>query len=392
MKTIKLPHSINQSLNEFSVFSCSKYNNLKIGNDNLGRNKLIVSDIWSFWDYIIKRFAEKNHKKEEDKNILFSFLEQARHFYISGESSPVKSQALLYYYSFLNLSKITYLINKNFNNLSSKKYTHGISEVYKKIFKDCEISIKTSDAGDIQIAHEMLILFDSNIAPQPNTNKHNFNIREILSHCTGIHISYSEIYNKAESFIKVVDYSLFKRGKDLYFVGYLDNPKPISDKIPMLRAAGYSIDEFKNDRFTLNENNLVFDELDFFKDGFYFFDKIRMPHGYSHDKIPKIYYEGLSNKIRGRGVWYLVGNNGYTLYLSTSNNLRYRYSQESIIYIVMFFLGSITRYNPYLFDTLFSDKEQWLISEFLMTQPKQFLYLLTSHVLGQPVFKAHVNF
>lgn len=125
---------------------------------------------------------------------------------------------------------------------------------------------------------------------------------------------------------------------------------------------------------------------------FIFFDKIRMPHGYSHDKIPKIYYEGLSNKIRGRGVWYLVGNNGYTLYLSTSNNLRYRYSQEPIIYIVMFFLGSITRYNPYLFDTLFSDKEQWLISEFLMTQPKQFLYLLTSHVLGQPVFKAHVNF
>ena len=73
MKTIKLPHSINQSLNEFSVFSCSKYNNLKIGNDNLGRNKLIVSDIWSFWDYIIKRFAEKNHKKEEDKIFYFLF-------------------------------------------------------------------------------------------------------------------------------------------------------------------------------------------------------------------------------------------------------------------------------------------------------------------------------
>ena len=321
-----------------------------------------------------------------------TYVNQARvhngYHYPRSYSTAIKSSK---YFNRFN-EDFYFSINKNFNNLSSKKYTHGISEVYKKIFKDCEISIKTSDAGDIQIAHEMLMLFDSNIAPQPNTNKHNFNIREILSHCTGIHRSYSEIYNKAESFIKVVDYSLFKRGKDLYFVGYLDNSKPISDKIPMLRAAGYSIDEFKNDRFTLNENNLVFDELDFFKDGFYFFDKIRMPHGYSHDKIPKIYYEGLSNKIRGRGVWYLVGNNGYTLYLSTSNNLRYRYSQESIIYIVMFFLGSITRYNPYLFDTLFSDKEQWLISEFLMTQPKQFLYLLTSHVLGQPVFKAHVNF
>lgn len=42
----------------------------------------------------------------------------------------------------------------------------------------------------------------------------------------------------------------------------------------------------------------------------------------------------------------------------------------------MFFLGSVTRYNPYFFDTLMDEKEQWLISEFLNTQPKQFLYEL----------------
>lgn len=100
----------------------------------------------------------------------------------------------------------------------------------------------------------------------------------------------------------------------------------------------------------------------------------------------------LSKQIRNEGIWYFLGSNGYTMYLSKSENKNYRYSQESIIYMVMFFLGSITRYSPYLFDTLFSDKEQWLISEFLTTQPKQFLYLLTSHILGQSVLKAYSSF
>ena len=58
----------------------------------------------------------------------------------------------------------------------------------------------------------------------------------------------------------------------------------------------------------------------------------------------------------------------------------------------MFYLGSITRYNPYLFDKMFSDKEQWMVSEFLTTQPKQFLYLATAKILGQSILKAYTSF
>jgi hypothetical protein len=58
----------------------------------------------------------------------------------------------------------------------------------------------------------------------------------------------------------------------------------------------------------------------------------------------------------------------------------------------MFYLGSITRYHPYLFDDIFSEKEQWLMSEFLTTQPKQYLYLATAKVLGQNVLKSYCSF
>ena len=63
-------------------------------------------------------------------------------------------------------------------------------------------------------------------------------------------------------------------------------------------------------------------------------------------------------------------------------------SSPTIIYAIMFFLGSVTRYNPYFFDTLMDAKEQWLISEFLNTQPKQFLYYMASAVVGKPVYQS----
>ena len=39
--------------NGFPLFSCSSSNNLKIGKGE----KIIVSDLWSFWDYIVKKFG-----------------------------------------------------------------------------------------------------------------------------------------------------------------------------------------------------------------------------------------------------------------------------------------------------------------------------------------------
>ncbi|WP_372587968.1 YaaC family protein [Vibrio alginolyticus] len=101
-------------------------------------------------------------------------------------------------------------------------------------------------------------------------------------------------------------------------------------------------------------------------------------------------YYALSQQIRAKGIWYFIGNSGYTMYLSKCPD--HRYSQESIIYMIMFYLGSITRYHPYMFDQIFSDKEQWLMSEFLSTQPKQFLYLATANTLGQIVLKAYASF
>lgn len=321
---------------------------------SLGKNeKIVISDIWAFWDYVIKKAS--SDRRGED--FLRSLLEQAKHFYVTAESSPVKSQPLLYYYSFLNLSKI--IINLSGTHGPRKTYMHGMNENHNNKFAHSTVTKQKQKHQIVQVAHEIVSIFDPNI---PSTDI-TINVREILNHCVGVHRAYSEIYSQPEVFYRLTGQKLYKRGKELIFKAELQCS--VAD-IASLTARGYSIAQEET--------------------GIFYTAQITMPT-YSPTRKD---YAVLSKEIQSKGIWYFIGNSGYTMYLS--NSPIGRYSQESIIYMVMFYLGSITRYHPYMFDEIFSDKEQWLMSEFLNTQPKQFLYLATARILGQSVLKAYASF
>lgn len=321
---------------------------------SLGRNeKIVISDIWAYWDYVVKKASRD--RKEED--FLYSLLEQAKHFYLSAEKSPIKSQPLLYYYSFLNFSKI--LINLSNRHGHRAMYMHGMSEKHNGSFHLSTIVKQEKKTNIVQVAHETISLFD----PSVNTTTITLRTKELLNHCVGVHRAYSEIYTQKEIFFKIKNHNLYKIGKQLIFKAELSCE---TSDIASLRSIGYTI---------IQEEEKIFLQ-----------ESITM-NGY---KPIRDDYANLSLAIRNKGIWYFIGNNGYTMYLS--NSPIGRYSQESIIYMIMFYLGSITRYHPYMFDEIFSDKEQWLMSEFLNTQPKQFLYLSTARVLGQSVLKAYASF
>lgn len=321
---------------------------------SLGKNeKLIISDIWAFWDYVIKKASNNN----KEKDFLKSLLEQARHFYITAEKSPIKSQPLLFYYSFLNFSKI--VINLEKKHGPRKIYMHGITEKHNNKFSLSSVNKQKKKLDIVQVAHEIISIFDKNIS----TNDIHIKVRELLNHCVGVHRAYSEIYNQTEVFFRLENQKLYKNGKELIFRAEV---KCTASDIPSLQQIGYFI--------TQEEELIIYTE------------KITM-ETYTPTRKD---YATLSNAIQGRGIWYFIGNSGYTIYISNSN--KGRYSQESIIYMFMFYLGSITRYHPYMFDEIFSDKEQWLMSEFLNTQPKQYLYLATARILGKSVLKAYASF
>ena len=322
---------------------------------NLGKNeKLIISDIWAFWDYVIKKSS--NNKKKE--NFLRSLLEQARHFYITAEVSPIKSQPLLYYYSFLNLSKIMINLHRYFG--ARRIYMHGMKVNNNNKFLHSEIVKQRQKTNLVQVAHELVSIFD----PSISTNDVIINVKDMLNHCVGVHRAYCEIYGQAEIFCRLSKVNLYKQGKTLIFSAQVQCDATAEIE---LKLRGYNIEQNEDGKYVYSES-------------------IQM----ANYKPTRCDYANLSKKIRDNGIWYFIGNDGYTMYLSTCQALRF--AQESIIYMMMFYLGSITRYHPYMFDDIFSDKEQWLMSEFLKTQPKQFLYLGTANILGQSVLKAYASF
>ena len=331
----------------FPLFTKNQ-NTVYLGN----HKKLIISDIWSFWDYIIK-------KNSKNKPFLNSLLEQAKNFYQSAEQSPVKSKPLLYYYSFLNLSKIILSLENGYT--SNFTYMHGLKEINNGKFSLSEIKIQEKKIQIKNVAYELMEVFGDDL---PDCS-FNVNIKEMLAHCVGIHRAYSEIYNnQKEIFLRLEKPSLYKDGKDMIFKSKINSCK--NDDYQKLIALNYPIIQEENEYFI----NITIQTA-------------------NYHKVRNDYYN-LSKELKKFGIWYFIGNKGYTMYLST--NPDHRYSIESIIYNTMFYLGSITRYHPHLFDKIFSDKEQWLMSEFLETQPKQFLYLATAKILGQNVLKAYTSF
>jgi len=320
-------------------------NNVYLGNSK----KLIISDIWSFWDYVIK-------KSKYDREFMDSLLEQSKNFYTAAENSPIKSRPLLYYYSFLNLAKVAINLDKQYGRA---RYMHGLGENHHGRFSSSTITISQKKTYLKNVSSELLESLDGiNLTADVTIN-----IKDHLAHCVGVHRAYSEIYNIDEYFYRIKDWKIYKLAKKYCFKAkVLANHEDVLS----LRAIGYNIIE---------------------EEGIYYWSEEITTTSYSTTRNS---YFLLSQHLRSKGVWYFIGNDGYTMYLSKHSTNRY--APEIIIYNTMFFLGSITRYHPYMFERLFSDKEQWLMSEFLTTQPKQLLYLMTAKILGQNVLKAYSSF
>lgn len=96
--------------------------------------------------------------------------------------------------------------------------------------------------------------------------------------------------------------------------------------------------------------------------------------------------DALSAELRAQGVHALVTPQGYRYYVSHLEQAeKFRLPQPAAIYALMFYFGSITRYRPYDWDRFVNGNSQWLVNEFITTQPPQFVYLLACELANNEV-------
>ena len=318
----------------------------------LERNR--VSDLWALLDYIIKEFVK--YKSSDTKEFLLSLQEQAKYFNKAAESAPMKSQPLLYYYSFLNLAKVYLCITQG--TKPDDVYMHGIETSVNRAtsIQTAVVSVKTLySSSNVSVAYSLMSAFGDQL---PFMSPSDFKIKDCLASCIGIHRTYCETYDESESFVRLLEPKCEKDGMNLTFIATV---KKCDSPIAM-RAMGHNV--------VLEEGQYVYRK------------SITMP-AYN---IRKQDWLDLASALARSGLRSYTDGDNYRLYIPLKPKVSI--SSSSIIYSVMFFLGSVTRYHPYFFDSLMDEKEQWLISEFLNTQPSQFLYYLISSMVGKPVFRS----
>jgi len=351
--------------------------------------KLPVSDIWGLWHYII-RTVKKRYGGKINIDYLETLLEQAQYFFEAASNAPMKSQPLLYYYSFLNLTK-AYL------NIEVSDITH-LLEFYHGI-ESCKIS-PSSKLGDVYVEVRSLInhppaigstisvayqlsqrLGDNykKIAAPPHGHDNGpwkFSVESLLMSCIGIHRTVSQTFHTVEDFINLEKPILLKNGRTLTFQSEIEASNPHRLK---LSNAGYNL--------TMEAGKWL----------------IKESYNLPTNNVTKRDLKSLNDILEEKGIWSYCAQDGYRFYISpyafvkdvadgiykyqirTAGNNSIKLSSLSVIYFLMFFFGSITRYHPYLFEKVLNDKEIWIVSEFLKIQPKQYLHLLTSKVLATPV-------
>lgn len=334
-------------------------------------DQIRVSDLWAFWQYIIGRYVKKY---SGEKGFLLTLIEQAKYFYEAAEKAPIKSQPLLYYYSFLNLVKVVINVNTLSSYGTGFTYYHGVESCgikKKDKLQDLYIEIKSlllppgiaprpGKLPDLSVAYTFMTQM-GDIIPCPPPYR--LNIVDMLKACIGIHRTYSETNNEKEIYIRLGSPKLYREGKILrckYEVKECD--AVVSSK---LIAAGYNIVQDTDANGTIH----------------YSWVEERTMTAYKETKYE---YYMLAKQLRLKGIWYYTDGSCYRTFISTSP---LHISTESIIYNLMFFFGSITRYHPYMFDKLLTEQQMWLISEFLRTQPKQFLHAVTSRTIESAVLK-----
>lgn len=321
---------------------------------SIKNQKLRISDIWALWEYIIMK---RTNLRSSTRHFLQTLLEQAQYFYETAVAAPIKSQPLLYYYSFLNFAKIIIAIKNRYDETLS--YQHGIETQVDSTtnFTNAEISIKQlNPRSKISVAKFFCDAMGDTFPAYPMKLK----IADCMRACVAIHRTYCEIFKENEMYYRLDNIKLEKSGKNLIYKAVVHK---CNDNIQrQLNALGYNINK-KNGEFHFQES-------------------YTMPNY----NVTRDSYYNFSQTLKNKGLWYYISGDDFRTYVSTDTNTRY--SMEAMIYCVMFFFGSVTRYHPYFFDSILNKEQKWMVSEFLNTLPKQFLYLTTSKATGITVLKS----
>lgn len=360
----------------------------------LSSNRNLEEEIWTQLDYLHtvvdireKFLKSKGFKKQSEINSIGrefgAYLVQAKNFYQHAKSSDYRSAALLYYYSFLNIAKAVVIIQKP--HLSHCKFVHGLQRV-KKSGDLSELTIKSKGKQNNHI-NTFDEFYEVIFGESFNSNEE-VSLLDLFSYCSDITQEYQDVAGKANrisyvSYVIAMDSGRKKtwnkiavrdwgkqKNYSTAYANFLSNYTAVS--VPS--SSRQSEFDIKGPAYdvTFFEANKEFDFIG--GDGLDWYSC----------------RSELDNTLKGlyQVSMYNAEDINFELVAPIDDESGIRLDEVSSIYMAMYYLSEIVRYNPELFDSQMNIRtsDGWLLKGFIEQAPVTFLYRVLSVIKDVDVF------
>jgi hypothetical protein len=301
-----------------------------------------------------------------------SYIRQAKNYYFSAEELHPRSAGLLYYYCFLNLAKA--FIVQNDPSIGGVKIGHGVSCLSKDFSKIRNQTVKVLTGNDV-FQRYYSIYFGVSIKQM------SLNINELFRYCTDISYQcdlagigsrkvepclYVHLVNKGE-----------KTGWPVLGIPNFEAVRKYPKSLSELYKNFEQIDIPEHDaREFFDTSNFVLSRFTFLQS--------KQAFNWIGDNIPPILESRdlVLNSLKGMlQTNYFEDDYSFLLSLPYKINNQIPMDETIAIYLVMFYLSNLVRYNPSYLEKLLSKKEAWLIDSFVRSCSTTFLRSMVSRIV-----------
>lgn len=341
--------------------------------------RVVTSDPWAFLRHKSRIDLTKDHAARAT-----AFIDQAFDFFEAASNPRTSSRPLLYYYSFLNLAKVLLLHRKIALPLLVR---HGLKDpganIKKRLrFEGQRVLFVRPRPDHSELFPEFLTAMGGSLSLCDRS----YRVIDMMEQIPGIHRTSCSVSEHEPRFCPIKAVEFRSSGKKVWALLEIEkSDKDAKSAFPQIRRSQrfskvfYQVVSEESEKPRKRKTRRASDFIRFETEA------VRGQRRGIDGAVLK-----LSNSMRPVGVSAILTRDGYRYYLADfpPRNLM---PQLCSVYAVMFYLGSITRYKPHYFDAIVTRGYEWLVAEFLETQPTQFLHLLASHIAGVEVVKPYAT-
>lgn len=325
------------------------------------------------------RQAIENTLTGNAKEEANAFLSQADSFYQIAQASHLSpTKPLLFYYSFLNIVKAFALVKGTATSYG--RAVHGLVESTPAggtEFHDSVVTVNWHGSSP-RLYNDL----KKALTGRTDSKNRDFQLKNVMPQLLPGHRVWCEASESKERFVEIqrIDFRYDEKARDLWseiniFSDDLTRFGITRDRLLSESGLGTTFQEVQSSEFVGDRKLLKFQQS--------------APTRYTgrpSDKIDKIV--ALIKPYLWSAALATPPYRKNYLYLCPPGDRTEMLPQILSIYVAFFYLGSVTRYRPNVFEKILETKHGSHIQEVILNLPQQFLYLLASEFAGREVAHA----